>query len=73
MEIIDLDSQVNLGHYDLEFWEIWLFCMLTCNWFELESKNLHNICILVFSAGIETGVIDLNLDINGGFSSSLGK
>ena len=62
MEVIDLDLQVHLGHFDLKFLEIWLVCMITCNGFELESPNLHQICILGFSLLLlKMEVIDLDL------------
>ena len=32
-----------------KFYEIWLVCMITCNGFELEWPNLHQICILGLS------------------------
>ena len=49
MEVIDLDLQNHFGHFDLEFLEMSLVCVITCNGFELESPNLHQICILGFS------------------------
>ena len=36
--------------------------MITCNWFELELPNLHQICILEFcQLALKMGVIDLDL------------
>ena len=59
MEVIDLDLQ---DHFDLEFLEIWLVCVITCDGFELESPNLHQICILEFSPLLlKMEVIDLDL------------
>ena len=46
IEVTDLDIQGNFGHFDLEFLEIWLVFVRTCNRFEVESPNLHQICIL---------------------------
>ena len=37
--VIDLDLQGNFGHFDSEFKEIWLVCVITCYRFELESPN----------------------------------
>ena len=49
------------------FWAIWLRILgnlacprKTCNGFELESPNLHQICILRFSQVLKMGVIDLD-------------
>ena len=62
MEVIDLDPQGHFGHFDLEFYEICLVCVITCNGFELESPNLHQICILGFSELVLImGLIDLDL------------
>ena len=47
MGVIDL--QDHLGHFDLELSEIQLVRAITCNGFELQSPNLHQICILGFS------------------------
>ena len=59
---IDLYLQDHFGHFDLEFLEIWLVCVMTCNGFELESPNLHQICILGFShLLLKMEVIDLDL------------
>ena len=44
-EVIDLDLQDHFGLFDLEFLEIWLVPMINCNGFELESPNLHQICL----------------------------
>ena len=49
MEVTDLDFQYHFGHFDLEFLEMWFVCVTTCNGFELESPNLHQIYILGFS------------------------
>ena len=44
---------------------MWLVCMITCNGFELESSNLHQICILGFSQLIlKMGIIDLDFQGN---------
>ena len=62
MEVIDLDLQGHFGHSDLEFLEILLVCMITCNGFELESPNLQQICILEYSQLLlKMEVIDLDL------------
>ena len=59
MEVIDLDLQ---GHFDLEFLEIWLVSVITYNGFELESPNLHQICIFEFSELVlKMEVIDIDL------------
>ena len=48
-----------------EFLEIQLAHMITCNGFELESPNLHQICILGFSwLVLKMGIIDLDLQGN---------
>ena len=49
MGVIDCDLQGHFGHFVLEFLQIWLVCMITYNGFELESPNLHQICILGYS------------------------
>ena len=62
MDVIDPDLQGYVGHYDLEFLEIWLISVITCNGFELESPNFHQICILGFSQLVlKMEVIDLDL------------
>ena len=45
--VIDLDLQGHYGHF--EFLVIWLVRAIAWNGFELESPNLHQICILIFS------------------------
>ena len=48
--------------FDLEFLEILLVCMITCNGFQLESPNLYQICILGYSQLVlKMAVIDLDL------------
>ena len=49
MEVIDLDLQGHLGHFDSEFWEIRLVRMITHHKFELGSPNSHQTCILGYS------------------------
>ena len=62
MVVIDNDLQDHFGHFDVEFLEIWLVCVITCNGFELESPNLHQICILGFSQLLfKMEVMDLDL------------
>ena len=62
MGVINLDLQGHFGSFDSEFLEIWLVCTITCNGFELESPNLHPICILRFSwLVLNMGVIDHDL------------
>ena len=62
MEVIDLDLQGDFGHFDLECLEIWLVRMITCNGFELELPNLHQICILGYSQLVlKVEVMDLDL------------
>ena len=62
MEVIDLDLQDHFGHFDSEFLEIWFVCVITCNGFELESLNLHQIYILGFSwLLLKMEVIELDL------------
>ena len=39
--VIDVDLQGNYGHFDSDFYEIWLVLMIICDGFELESPNLH--------------------------------
>ena len=55
----------NGGHWhwpSRSFRPFWLVCMITCNGFELESPNLHQICILGFSQLVlKMGVVDLDL------------
>ena len=59
MEVIDLDLQGHFDHFDSEFW---LVPAITFNGFELESSNLHQICILRFSQLVlRMGGIDLDL------------
>ena len=41
--------KVILAILTLKFLEIWLVSVITCYGFELESPNLHQICILGFS------------------------
>ena len=42
MEVIDLDPQGHFGHFDLEFQEIWLVCMITCNgYFNFKYIHIH--------------------------------
>ena len=48
--LIDLDLQGNFGHFDSEFLEIQLVCMITRHRFGLQSPNLHP---GIFSACIE--------------------
>ena len=43
--VINLDRQGNFGHFDSEFLEIRPVYAITCNRFELEWPNLHQICI----------------------------
>ena len=47
--VVDLDLQGHLGHFDLEFEEIWLVRAITRHRFGLESPNLHHTCILGYS------------------------
>ena len=62
MEVIDLDLQDHFGHLDLKFLEIWLVCVITCNGFELESPNLHQICIFgFFRLLLKMEVIEIDL------------
>ena len=65
MEVIDFDLQGHAGQFDLEFLEIWLFCVITSNGFDLESPNVHQICILRLSWPLlKTEVIDLDLQVH---------
>ena len=60
-EVIDLDLQGHFGHFELEFLEIWLVSLITCNGLELKSPNLHQICILgFFRMVLKIEVIGLN-------------
>ena len=62
MGVIDLDLQGHFGHFDKEFLEMWLVFVTTYNGFELESPNLHQICILGFSRLVlKMEVIDIDL------------
>ena len=62
IEIIDLELQGHFGHFDSEPVEIWFVSVITCNGFELESANLHQIGILGFSQLVlKMEVIDLDL------------
>ena len=62
MEVIDLEPQGHFGHFNLEFQETWLVCMIIFNRFELESPNLYQICILGFSQLVlKMGVINYDL------------
>ena len=62
MEVIDCGLQGNFGDFYLEFWEMWLVCVITCNAFLLKSQNLHQIYILGFSQLVlKMGVIDIDL------------
>ena len=62
MEVIDHDLQGHFGHFDSEFKEFWLVRPITFNRFELESPNLHQICILGFSQLVlKMGGIDFDL------------
>ena len=62
MEVIDIDQQAHFGQFDLEFKEIWVVRAITFNGFELESPNLHQICIIGFSQLVlNMGVIDFDL------------
>ena len=48
--------------FNQEFLEIWLVGVVTCNGVEIESTNLHQICILGFSRLLlKMEVIDLDL------------
>ena len=62
MEVIDLDLQGHFGHFDSEFKEFRPVRAITFNGFELESPNLHQICILGLSQLVlKMGGIDLDL------------
>ena len=62
MGVIDLDFQGHFGHFDLELLEIWLVGALTRHRFGLESLNLCQACILVYSQLVlKMRVIDLDL------------
>ena len=62
MEVIDLDLQGNFGCFDSELLEFGLARTVTFYGFELESLNLHQICILGFSQLVlNMGGIDLDL------------
>ena len=51
--------------FDSEFSEIWFVQAISWNRFELESSNLHQVCILRFSwLAWNTGVLDLDLQGN---------
>ena len=47
--VIDIDFQGHSGHFVSEFYEIRLFRANTCDGFQMESPNLHQIYILGFS------------------------
>ena len=52
----------HFDHFDSEFYELRLVCAATFNGFELESQNLHQICILGFlRLVLKMGSIDLDL------------
>ena len=60
--VIDLDLQGHFGHFDSEFYEIWIVRMITHHRFGLESRNLHQTCILGYSQLVlKIEVIDLDL------------
>ena len=62
MEVIEFGLQVHFGHFDLVFYEIWLVSAITCHRFGLESPNLHQTCILVYSRLVlKVEVIKFNL------------
>ena len=62
MGVIDLDLQVNFDHFDSRILGNLVCCVITCNKFELESPNLHMICILGFyQLVLKMEVIDLYL------------
>ena len=62
MKVSDVDLQGQFGHFDSEFLAIWLVRVITCNGFELESPNLHQICILgICQTVLKVGVIDIGL------------
>ena len=62
MEVIEFGLQVHFGHFDSEFLEIWLVSAITCHSFGLESPNLHQTCILVYSRLVlKVKVIKFNL------------
>ena len=62
IEVIDPDLQGHFGHFDSEFYEIRLVCMITRHIFALESPNLHQSCIMGYSRLVlKMEVIDLDL------------
>ena len=62
MKVIGRDLQGHFGHFDLEFLEILLVSMITCNGFEPEPPNLLQICIVGFAQLVlKMEVIDLDL------------
>ena len=64
IEVIDLAPRGHFGHFDLEFLQIWLLCMITGNGFEQESPHLHQICILGFSQVVlEMGSLTLTFSV----------
>ena len=46
MGAIDIDLQDHFGHFNTDLQDIWLVRVITCNVYELESPNLHQLCIL---------------------------
>ena len=62
MKVIAHDLRGHLGHFDSKFFEIRLVCTIVFNGFQLDSPNLHQICILGFSLlAMKMNVIDLDL------------
>ena len=62
MEVIDLDLQGHFGCFDSELLELRLVHTVTFYGFEIESPNLHQMCILGFSQLVlKMGGIDLDL------------
>ena len=60
-----ITHQGYFGHFDSGLCEIWLVSMITFNWFELQSLNLHQIYILGLSwLVLKMGFTDLDLQVH---------
>ena len=68
--VIDLELQVNFGHFDLKFYENRFVRAIARHKFGLESTNLQQTCILGYSCLVlKIGVIDLYLQSHFGIST----